>query len=365
MFTYGLLWSLAAGLALVFTPYVRLLALWIGAVDEPGERRVHTKRIPRLGGLAVVAAFLCSLFFAPFVHIPLAQIFSSHGWKWQWSLAGAFVVFVAGAADDIWHLTPPAKIGFQLLAGMCAVAGGHGVGMVANPFTGNSFAIGWISIPLTLGWVVAMTNAFNLIDGLDGLASGVALIALLTLCVVSVATERMDITLLAVTLAGGLSGFLVYNFQPASIFLGDSGSLVLGYLLAVLFLQVARQPDTGLLVVVPLFALGLPILDTYLALVRRFPRVWFVRRDEARTRAHFLALTWVASLFTPDQNHLHHRLLARGVSHRNAVFLLYGVCVGFGLVALLLFVIGGVASIVVGGLVGMVVYYGVRKLGYE
>jgi UDP-GlcNAc:undecaprenyl-phosphate GlcNAc-1-phosphate transferase len=364
MFQYGLLWSIAAGLGLLFTPYVRLLALWLGAIDEPGERRVHAQRIPRLGGLAIMAAFLCSLLFGLFVQIPLVQIFSSYGWQWRWSLAGALVVFCAGAADDIWSLSPTAKIGCQFLAGGCAVIGGHGVGMVANPFTGGSFAIGWVSLPLTLGWVVAVTNALNLIDGLDGLATGVALIALATLGAVSVMTGRADVTLLVVTLAGGLSGFLYYNFQPAAIFLGDSGSFVLGYLLAVLSLQVARQADTGLIVLVPLLTLGLPMLDTLLALVRRFPTRRFLRQDTTQPLARFFSLAWIVTLFTPDQDHIHHRLLRRGFTHRNAVLTLYSVCVFCGLVAFLVFLLGGLTSVILGSLTGVLAYYWARKLGY-
>ena len=157
-------------------------------------------------------------------------------------LAGALVVTATGAVDDIWDLMPVQKLALQSLAGVMVLASGFGLTVVAAPFTGGSIQLGWLAAPLTLLWVVGMTNAFNLIDGLDGLATGVALIASATAWAVSLATGRIDVATLAVVLAGASAGFLYHNFYPASIFLGDAGSLLLGYVLSVL-LSRQRSPE--------------------------------------------------------------------------------------------------------------------------
>ncbi|MFQ5668538.1 MAG: glycosyltransferase family 4 protein, partial [Candidatus Binatia bacterium] len=228
MLKYALLSGTAAILGLLLTPVVRYLARRLGAVDEPGGRHVHQHRIPRLGGLALLAAFLGTVGAGWVVDAWLTDVFFGYGWGLRWLLAGTVVVTAVGVADDIWSLGPVPKLCFQVLAGVLALLGGYGISAVTNPFTGGLVDLGWFAIPVTLLWVVGITNAFNLIDGLDGLAAGVALIVSTTLLLVSVAAGRVDAALLSATLAGAVAGFLYYNFGPASIFLGDSGRLLLG-----------------------------------------------------------------------------------------------------------------------------------------
>jgi UDP-GlcNAc:undecaprenyl-phosphate GlcNAc-1-phosphate transferase len=236
---------------------------------------------------------------------------------------------------------PVQKLALQSLAGVMVLASGFGLTVVAAPFTGGSIQLGWLAAPLTLLWVVGMTNAFNLIDGLDGLATGVALIASATAWAVSLATGRIDVATLAVVLAGASAGFLYHNFYPASIFLGDAGSLLLGYVLSVLFIQAAQPGATGVVILVPFLALGLPILDTLLAVARRLRRAArVVREDAGRQACHFL-LVGPVSVVSPDQEHLHHRLLALGLTPWRAVLVLYSVCVVLSLIAFLALRAGG------------------------
>ena len=187
--------------------------------------------------------------------------------------------------------------------------------------------LGWLAAPLTLLWVVGTTNAFNLIDGLDGLAAGVALIASATACAVSLALNRVDIALLTVILAGASAGFLYYNCHPASIFLGDAGSLLLGYALSVLSIQASQPGTTGVVILVPFLVLGLPIVDTLLAVARRLQRAARAVHADAGCQAYRFFIVGPASIVSPDQEHLHHRLLARGLTPWYAVFVLYGACV--------------------------------------
>jgi UDP-GlcNAc:undecaprenyl-phosphate GlcNAc-1-phosphate transferase len=341
MLKYGLLGVTAAGMALLITPWTRTLALRLEAVDEPVGHRVHQGSVPSLGGLAILVACLGTLCLCRIVDSSPLSVPLGHLRSWLWVLAGALVVTATGAVDDIWDLMPVQKLALQSLAGVMVLASGFGLTVVAAPFTGGSIQLGWLAAPLTLLWVVGMTNAFNLIDGLDGLATGVALIASATAWAVSLATGRIDVATLAVVLAGASAGFLYHNFYPASIFLGDAGSLLLGYVLSVLFIQAAQPGATGVVILVPFLALGLPILDTLLAVARRLRRAArVVREDAGRQACHFL-LVGPVSVVSPDQEHLHHRLLALGLTPWRAVLVLYSVCVVLSLIAFLALRAGG------------------------
>jgi len=218
---------------------------------------------------------------------------------------------------------------------------------------------------LTLLWVVGITNAFNLIDGLDGLAAGVALIAAGTLFVVSLAGGRAEVAAVAAALAGALAGFLYHNFNPASVFLGDSGSLLVGYVLSVLSIQAAQKGATAVVILVPILALGLPIMDTLLAMIRRvLGALHVVQLDSERNEYRFLVVG-SASVFRADREHIHHRLLSMGLTHRRAVLLLYGVCVALGLLAFLAVRARGSDTALLVGIVAVASYAGIRKLGYQ
>jgi UDP-GlcNAc:undecaprenyl-phosphate GlcNAc-1-phosphate transferase len=365
MLKYWVLGLTAAGLALLLTPLTAALARWVGAVDEPELRRVHSGRIPRLGGLAVVAAFVGAIGIGLLADRLLFDVFWGNKWPWGWLLGGALVVVACGAADDVWTLGPLPKLCFQIVAGTMVLAAGRGITLITNPLSGASIELGLLAMPLTILWVVGITNAFNLIDGLDGLAVGVALIASGTLFFVSLAGGRVEVALLAATLAGALAGFLYYNFNPASVFLGDCGSLLVGYLLSVLSIQASQKGATAVVILVPILALGLPIMDALLAMIRRLLRALrVVRPDEERNEYRFLVLG-PTSMFRADRDHIHHRLLAMGLTHRRAVFLLYSVCLGLSGLAFLAVSARGANTAIMVALVAVASYVGVRKLGYR
>jgi UDP-GlcNAc:undecaprenyl-phosphate GlcNAc-1-phosphate transferase len=338
----------AAAVAMAATPLVRRLALRLDAVDRPGPRRVHRATTPRLGGLAVLAGAGGAIAAAEAGGIPVVATLRAGGWQLGWLAAGIAVVTAAGAADDLRGLTPGAKLALESAAGGLALAGGYALHGFTHPLSGEFVALGVVAGScVTLAWILLVTNALNLIDGLDGLAAGVALIASLALLVIAWSEGRVDATLLWVTLAGALAGFLVYNFNPASIFLGDSGSLLLGYLLAVLSLQSLQKGATTVVVLAPVLALGLPIADVMLTIARR-------------TLASGVGSVWQA-----DRGHIHHRLLGRGLSQRGAVLALYGVCTGLGALAFAAVLVQGVANAVVVAIAAAAVAVAVRRLGYD
>jgi UDP-GlcNAc:undecaprenyl-phosphate GlcNAc-1-phosphate transferase len=222
-----------------------------------------------------------------------------------------------GVVDDVRGVGPFAKLAVQSSVAGLVLAGGYGFGAITNPLTGGDIDLGVLAPFATLLWIVAITNSFNLIDGLDGLAAGVALIAALTLLGVAALEQRYDALLLWATLAGCLAGFLAFNFPPASIFLGDSGSLFLGFAIAVLSVQSLQKGAAAVVVAVPLLTLGLPIADASYAVVRR----WLV--------------SGVAAIVRADRDHIHHRLLRSGFTTRGAVLFLYGCCAAFSVFAFL------------------------------
>jgi UDP-GlcNAc:undecaprenyl-phosphate GlcNAc-1-phosphate transferase len=364
MLKYWVLGLMATALSLLVTPWVAAFAERMGAVDEPDQRRVHVGRIPRLGGLAIFAAFGGAILLGFVLDRWLVPVFWGDRLSWGWLLGGALVVVACGIADDLWRLGPLPKLGFQLLAGLMVLAAESGISLITNPFTGGSIELGTLGVPLTLLWVVGVTNAFNLIDGLDGLAVGVALIASATLVVVSLAGSHVEVALIAVTFAGALAGFLYYNFNPASVFLGDTGSLLVGYLLSVLSIQASQKGATAVVILVPILALGLPIMDTLLAMIRRLlGALHVVRTDRTRRVYHFRVSG--PGVFQADRDHIHHRLLALGLTHRRAVLVLYGVCLALGGLAFLSVSARGADTAIVVALVAVASYLGVRKLGYQ
>jgi UDP-GlcNAc:undecaprenyl-phosphate GlcNAc-1-phosphate transferase len=318
----------AAALALLVTPIVRAAAERLGAVDVPGPRRVHVHPTPRLGGLAVLAAVAGALALDRCAGGGALYVLAAPGRTPGLLIAGFTVIVAAGVADDLVGLPAAPKLTLQVLAAILAVAGGYALEGLTNPFTGHWLDLGRTGGVLTVAWIVAITNALNLIDGLDGLAAGTGAIAATALCLVCLAEERHAAAAMWAALGGGLAGFLAYNFPPASIFLGDTGSLLIGYTMAILAIESLAKSATAVVVLAPLLALGLPVADMALAVLRR------------------LLATGVGDITRADQEHIHHRLVGDGMSHRGAVLLLYGVCVAFGAVAVLAVVAGRPASIV-------------------
>ena len=289
-------------IAFALTPVSRDVFLRFGLVDLPDqERKTHARAVPRVGGVPVAIAY-----FVPFAMLFLfapgrARGFVEHlPFRWEFPMA-AFVVFVAGLLDDVRGLRPWQKLVAQVGAASLACWGGVRIFEIHS----SPLAI-WLSVPMTVVWLVGCTNAFNLIDGIDGLAAGVGVFATLTISLAAVLHHNVAVLVATVPLAASLLGFLRYNFNPASIFLGDSGSMLVGFLLGCYAVLWSEESATILGTMAPITALALPLLDTSLAIARRFLRG--------------------QPIFAADRRHIHHRLLDRGLTPRRAVFLLYGFC---------------------------------------
>ncbi len=348
-------------LSLLLTPLVIRLAFLVGAVDKPDERKIHNRVMPRLGGLATFSSFALTLVMAHYLfpHLRLEQVVL----RGNIGMIGiSFAMILAlGVCDDIWTLKAKQKFLVQFIAGSLVYVAGFRVAQVTNPFGGGVMELGLLSFPLTVLWMVGITNAFNLIDGLDGLASGIALIAGLSIAAISVLHQDMETAVVALTLVGAVFGFLKYNFNPAKIFLGDSGSLFLGFVLAVLSIESSTKGSTAFSVVIPFLVLGVPIMDTLLAMMRRVLRSFL---PDQGGKGRTSVANKLGSMFLPDKRHIHHQLLARGFSHRDAVIVLYIVASAFGLGAFLV-TAGSLNTLLLLLAVALVIFLGVRKLGYK
>ena len=301
------------------TPVVRALAHKVGAVDVPRDnRRMHKVPIPRMGGLAIFLGFVLSVL----IFVPMTTSLRT-------MLLGAVIIVVLGIFDDIYALPAKLKFVVQIIAALVAVFGGNVITILSNPniFSGNPYwNLGWLSIPVTVLWIVAITNSVNLIDGLDGLACGVSTISSLTMLVIALAVAEPTVALLMAALAGGCVGFLPYNLNPAKIFMGDTGSTFLGYILAVVSIQGLFKLFTIISFAVPFLMLGLPIFDTCFAFFRRI--------------AHG------QSPMAPDRSHIHHRLIDMGFSQKQAVAVLYIVSAILGLSAVVLATSGALKAMI-------------------
>jgi UDP-GlcNAc:undecaprenyl-phosphate GlcNAc-1-phosphate transferase len=307
----------AAALSFVLTPQLRRYLLLRRIVDRPGSRRVNLKPVPRSGGLVVAASFLAvtGVFlivneFADLIAVPP----SLHPLGVAALLLGGAVAAVLGALDDLFDLRARWQFLGQIALALGAVLLGIQIDIVNNPFAAGRIIVfpQVIAVGFTIFWIVGMINSINWIDGLDGLSTGVAIIAAVTLGLISLSTrvEQPLIAVLCFVLAGALAGFLRWNFYPAKIFSGTSGVQFVGYTLAVLSILGTAKVAVALLV------LGVPIIDTFWIIVRRLSQ----RR----------------SPFTPDRQHIHHRLLDLGLSHRQTVLVIYGVCAALAVLALVL-----------------------------
>jgi UDP-GlcNAc:undecaprenyl-phosphate/decaprenyl-phosphate GlcNAc-1-phosphate transferase len=309
----------AALISFALTPTIRRIAVRFDAVDRPGHRRVNTSPVPRGGGVAVMAAFVIVTLAAlaanaifRFVAVP-ATILPT---DLVGLLLGGILAAAFGVIDDSLDLRARWQFLGQLGLAIVAILFGITVDFVANPFGGGLLRFdGIIAYAFTILWIAGMINAINFIDGLDGLSSGIGFIAAITLGVISLTTQvgafgQPFVTVLCFVLAGALLGFLRWNFHPASIFVGTSGVMFLGYTLAVLSILGTAKVAIAMLI------LGVPIIDAF----------WIIVRRLAQRR----------SPFTPDRGHLHHRLLDVGLSHRQTVVLIYAICVALGVLAMVL-----------------------------
>lgn len=298
---------IALVVAFVMTPIVRYISLKTGAVAAPGERRVHTRPIPNIGGIAIYLGVVVAL-------LSTVTNLSSNRSIWGVLIGGTFITII-GVIDDKVELSPKVKLLGQLIAATILVACGIKIQFVTNPFGGMIY-LGFWGVPLTIFWVVSIVNAVNLIDGLDGLAAGVCTIAALTMLMVGLEEGNVWIVFLTAALAGSALGFLPFNFNPAKIFMGDTGAMFLGFILATVSTAGALKSATVATLLVPVIAMGVPIFDTLFAIIRR----------KASGRP----------VSQGDQGHLHHRLLQMGLTHRQTVLVIYLISVCLGLTAIVI-----------------------------
>lgn len=303
MTVYVLAFVTALFVTYVLTPIIKRLAVRVGAMDVPDARKVHHGSIPRLGGLAIFIGYIVA------VVATVSDLFSVMG-----LIVGSIILIAVGVWDDVKQIGPKTKLLGQILAAAVLVAFGDKVEFITNPW-GQMIYLDYFSIPLTIFWIVGFTNIVNLIDGLDGLAAGISLISCIAIFTVLLQIGQSDLALVTMALAGAACGFLRYNFNPAKIFMGDTGSMLLGYTMAAVSVIGAVKTAATVSLVVPVIVLGLPILDTTFAIIRR----------KINNRP----------VFKPDKGHVHHRLLAMGLTQKQAVLLMYAVTTVLGCVAVI------------------------------
>jgi len=319
------IWLCGLVLTAGVSPLVLRLAVRAGVMDQPDARKVHSTPIPRWGGLAIYLSFYFTLGVALTFALgaavsPVARFaggivgaVSAAGdqmpsdYAARDALLGLFIggtlMLILGMLDDRWSLPARVKLAGQIVVALIVTHFGIEIGFISHPTSGVMFLPGWLALGLTVFWLVGLTNAINLLDGLDGLLAGVSGISAAFLCAVSVMKGQMLVAIMLAALSGAALGFLRYNFNPARMFMGDAGSLFLGMMFASLSIMGALKLPTTVAFLIPVFVMGLPILDTSWAIVRRAAR----RRP----------------IFQPDREHLHHRLLNMGLSQRQVVAVIW------------------------------------------
>ncbi|WP_058486023.1 glycosyltransferase family 4 protein [Defluviitalea phaphyphila] len=314
IFLYIAAFILAFFISLITTPLSKKIAFMVGAVDQPKERGMHKKPMPRMGGIAIFLGFIITVL----IITPMVEVFE---WKEiSGLLIGGFIIFLLGFFDDIYDLNAKLKLCVQIVAALIVIYSGIKIEFVTWPFAeNNTLLLQNLSVPFTLFWIVGVTNAVNLIDGLDGLAAGVSSIAAICLMILSILSQNPIgpvAALLTAALAGACIGFLPHNFNPAKIFMGDTGSTFLGFILATTSVQGFIKGYTAVTIIIAILVLGFPIFDTIFAIIRRIVN-------------H-------RPIMEADRGHLHHRLVDKGYSQKRAVITLYGISGGFGIIGILI-----------------------------
>ena len=332
MLEYFVPFLIALIVAYVLTPGVKKLAIKVGAVDKPNARKVHTHAIPRLGGLAIYIGFMAAVLFCVPVRHELLGL-----------LLGCTAIVALGIWDDICNIPAKVKLVGQIVAACIPIAFGIQIEWLTNPFGTLIVLPELVAVPVTIFWIIGFTNTVNLIDGLDGLAAGVSFIASVSMFLLAYTMNQYLPAMIIVAMAGAALGFLQYNFNPAKIFMGDTGSMLLGYTMAVAAVLGLVKTAATIALVVPLIALGLPILDTLFAIIRR-------------------KMSGVP-IFQPDKGHLHHRLLALGMSQKQAVLIMYFVSIMLGIVALFVANVSYQTGIVTVLIVLAVIIYTAKRIG--
>lgn len=302
--------ALAFFITLFMTPLSKKIAFKIGAVAIPNERSMHKEPMPLAGGTAIVLGFAVTVTLLA----PIMKDFKIQNYIGL--IIGGILITVVGLLDDIYNLNARIKLFFQILAALIVVFTGTTIEVFSWPWAlGGVLKLGAFSKIITVIWIIGLTNAVNLIDGLDGLATGVSSIASLCLMFISILYGEPMVVLFTATLAGACMGFLPHNFNPAKIFMGDTGSTFLGFTLAVISINGLIKSFTAITIVIAVVVLGLPIFDTFFAILRRL-----IKRQP---------------VMKADRGHLHHRLVDKGYSHKRAVLTLYGISGGFGIAGIL------------------------------
>lgn len=298
---YALTFASAFLITMITTPFAKWVSFKLGAIDYPKDRGVHTEPMPRMGGIAMVLGFMITIMVVFVLDDSISQQ------EFAGFFVGAMIIAVLGAVDDVKNLPAKLKFTIQIIAGLIVVFSGIKIEIVLWPVTTTLQAF---SVPITLVWIVGVTNAVNLIDGLDGLAAGVSSIAAMSLTILCIMTGSDTAVFFTVAIAGACLGFLPRNFNPAEIFMGDTGSTFLGFVLAVTSILGVFKGYALLAVCVSVLCIGLPVLDTAFAMIRRF-----INKQP---------------IMQPDRGHFHHRLIDHGFTQKQAVVILYGVSIILG-----------------------------------
>jgi len=324
------------------TPMVRWFAHKRGYLDYPNERKHHEGGIPRIGGVGIVLSFFMTL--GSFLFFPTDVIRGVfHDPRCLYLFGGALIVFGMGLVDDIIGLPALKKLVVQIIAALLACYGGLKITVFAIP-GGPVIEFGWFWLPVTVFWILFVINGINLIDGLDGLASGVSLFTCIVLLILCILGGRVGPAFLLAVLSGAIMGFLLYNFNPASIFMGDSGSYFLGYMLATLSILGSMKSQAAAVIFIPVVALGLPLMDTVFSTMRRF--------------------VTGKRIFAADSNHFHHRLIKMGYSQRRAVLVMYAMTIFFGAASLLMVGLRDDRNLIVLAVIGAGIVILIKRLGY-
>lgn len=339
LFTYFFYGATALILALALTPLMRQVAFRINALDRGDKgRKMHVGAIPRLGGIAIFISFAL-----PFVFSLSRGDWDDFHRQMVLIMTAALMVFVIGVWDDIKGASIVSRLLVEFAAAFLVYAAGMRIDYITNPF-GQPLALGWLSLPVTLLWIVVITNAINLIDGLDGLAAGTGIMVILTMVLLNWGNPDLHQALIMFTLLGALLGFLVYNFPPASIFMGDSGSLFLGFFLASFSIKTGFKATAAAAMLVPVLAFAVPLLDMVYAVLRRWHRG--------------------LPLGTADREHIHHKMMEKGMARRKVVLIFYAAYFVI-LLAVLIFIQSKIdLSLIYLLLIVAAAVAGLRLLGY-
>lgn len=313
MKTYIAVLIISALVSFFLTPLARRLAFHLKAIDLPNDRKIHKEPMPRLGGVAVFGGFCAPWLAFYLLENRVTETFHNYERLTLALMTGAAMMLGLGVLDDVRGLNARQKLPFQILTACALYFSGYQITFLSNPF-GAEIYLGWLSLPVSVLWIVAITNAINLLDGMDGLVAGVTACIALSLAIINILNDRIFVALITLALTGACLGFLPYNFYPARIFLGDSGSLFIGILLGCIGIISLFKATTATIVIVPVILFGLPLFDTTAVFIGRL-----IRGDP---------------VFSADKTHVHHRILRLGWSQRQAAVFLYAVTLLLGAVAI-------------------------------